>query len=1326
MDEEDEKKKKNKIKSLGSTIYNIVRMIKYLANPVAFWALIIILIILLLAGFISYFASLPSLILGKVNKWLKTLGKISNTGVITANEAEIKDLCTYLEEMGYDVESYGFVEEITRDGKKTYDDEKFDGNPSRGTITSVKSKYLEAYIISEKKIYAISNPAHLISYEINADNYRDDIIKIGVEEIIYSTKYGDFIKAFLNEKNEGRSDDEKYTIENLENGIASVYGKCNMTGQGGFFSYIEDLFQIGVQVIFGGNEDEELAKDFFSKLRQEGDYQNFCNELESTIIGLQQKFSEYKFVGDGLIVLENNIGKYSPQFLIWLFKEEKHMHEVSIDEDNKLFIVKTPLSGNASILDAFGISSLASYAYDLNNWTTKYGKSQEFLIAVHTATMAPEFVYKLASSPAVDTKVNVSLFDTNFTLTIVPEDKSDESVLAMFTSAESDSNVLNTIVEKIEEKVNSITGEGEIGSTFNGIEQSYYYSNFKQPISNYYNGISDIKPFSSLPERVDGQDYSDYYIRSRALAQYKKYVMNNVRNSATSLSTLISNEYAKMLHIEEESISSIGVTDEKYSLISGIPFGEYAEIEKGIEGLQTPTMVSTPYITKVVKHWYRNQYFTNVGGDTEYYLRQRVKELLYNYYNILNDKNLSNQGTDENQTYSGVTDFLEAEYDRIDNMSEESLKQYVSNLEGQELPADLTDSQKKEIENEFSAMQTQFDNKDFTGGAYKIQANPDPDWKSLSEIEGDSGGALSEGLSLSDAAKEFILSLYVKEQRDADIVQIHNPLFEDNSQYIRNWLREKYEIYEGKTETTGQTKTETTNTNTDSDQQEETKTKVSKTERYIQGKTALQAIEVELQECQDVRSDMMYMLRDLKELFQDFEFDLENIETPVSKVLTNIMPAYKPYTPWPSVYEKAEGNSTKMIYKGGSTYLVAPENCIIRNVENGVIDMEFKGDTKESAGIMQMTLRVKAETGSLSATVSKGQEVKKGDKIANVTPGGGIITLKLNLFTATKQIARVEDFMEVKNKEYNDLSSNEKLMLYRLIDTEVEKKNDPITYAQGISLVNVVLNRIASPYCSESSISGVLGNEEHAKELGFINYYKNFNKNLDLNNMEKTKYYKSCIINVIKYGRDYTKADTLLGATSYFASEEDEHYYDGLDNRDDLLAKRDKLKTKYTIGKRIYGLSKEEYYAYLEYIVKKKLYEVIYELDISKYIEGMEEADGGYDTSKQIFDHQAEILKIFESAINEIISYYEAGTFIDECGGIKFKDPDTTVASLVKSNVYQEIEDPESQTTKVIDHFTLTANANYIVKWTFTYEVGAEGKITSTSVKVDREPVKNI
>ena len=89
--------------------------------------------------------------------------------------------------------------------------------------------------------------------------------------------------------------------------------------------------------------------------------------------------------GDGMIVLNEKL---------------VDADSVSIDRKKRLMEVHIQTEKNEE--DAVDI-----YQYNLDGWMGRYGKPIEFLLALHTGTMAPDFAYEVAVGDEFDTKVYV-------------------------------------------------------------------------------------------------------------------------------------------------------------------------------------------------------------------------------------------------------------------------------------------------------------------------------------------------------------------------------------------------------------------------------------------------------------------------------------------------------------------------------------------------------------------------------------------------------------------------------------------------------------------------------------------------------------------------------------------------------------------------------------------------------------------------------------------------------------------------------------------------------------------------------------------------------
>ena len=155
-------------KGIFSWGVSAIKWKRILVNPTTWYFLIGLFIILLLMGIIAFISALPGAISEKFTQMITDLiGE--NYATYGVEEQEILDMAIYLDQMGYDLENYGFVEEITRESN-IQDGNYINNQPSHGKIISVKSKYLEAYIGEEKKIYKIA-PENYTTTEMTEDYY---------------------------------------------------------------------------------------------------------------------------------------------------------------------------------------------------------------------------------------------------------------------------------------------------------------------------------------------------------------------------------------------------------------------------------------------------------------------------------------------------------------------------------------------------------------------------------------------------------------------------------------------------------------------------------------------------------------------------------------------------------------------------------------------------------------------------------------------------------------------------------------------------------------------------------------------------------------------------------------------------------------------------------------------------------------------------------------------------------------------------------------------------------------------------------------------------
>ena len=126
--------------------------------------------------------------------------------------------------------------------------------------------------------------------------------------------------------------------------------------------------------------------------------------------------------GSGMIHIDNGIWSDAAMVVRgipvvgWgLDQLSKVIEDVSVDrETNTLKISRNNLSSGL----AFWNWRRDNTYYNLAGWSGRYGKPFELLIALHLATMAPDFAYEIAMNSDLDTKVNIGLKNATFSGTV--------------------------------------------------------------------------------------------------------------------------------------------------------------------------------------------------------------------------------------------------------------------------------------------------------------------------------------------------------------------------------------------------------------------------------------------------------------------------------------------------------------------------------------------------------------------------------------------------------------------------------------------------------------------------------------------------------------------------------------------------------------------------------------------------------------------------------------------------------------------------------------------------------------------------------------------
>lgn len=136
--------------------------------PIIIMIILGIIFIIYLIGLISFFMTMPGLVLGKIKEfgasvWGNFQAAITgDTTTVKVKEEDVVGLAQYLQNMGYDVQTFGFgnikyTDDSVQDGRKTKIVEKVIKKPLLPGNTYYEDKnYLRAYIAANEATYTLS------------------------------------------------------------------------------------------------------------------------------------------------------------------------------------------------------------------------------------------------------------------------------------------------------------------------------------------------------------------------------------------------------------------------------------------------------------------------------------------------------------------------------------------------------------------------------------------------------------------------------------------------------------------------------------------------------------------------------------------------------------------------------------------------------------------------------------------------------------------------------------------------------------------------------------------------------------------------------------------------------------------------------------------------------------------------------------------------------------------------------------------------------------------------------------------------------------------
>ena len=330
--------------------------------------------------------------------------------------------------------------------------------------------------------------------------------------------------------------------------------------------------------------------------------------------------------GTGLIYLEKNSSPYKltsgkdDDPVKWNHEEVKNV-KVTINkgggDDSRVMVIETPVSDFLdTIKKALGKETLNTYYYDINAWTTQYGKPTEFLIAVHAATQAPDFAYKLATDGSVDAKVHVDLFPVTTTIKFVTGNRSDESVLGLIEELNTNKALISKYARRL---AYCLDYNAKLVYTIG------YYASANDAKEEIRQELLENETTVTKTEEELEKDVNSKFeerLNNAVISKASKGDLKNIANVYEQYRYNINKNSFNTYFQEPQEEFKLVDTELSFNDIFGTDM-----IRDSLTEWESATKTATPFITKVVNHWFRNSYFTGIEKEDLGEVKSKIKSM---------------------------------------------------------------------------------------------------------------------------------------------------------------------------------------------------------------------------------------------------------------------------------------------------------------------------------------------------------------------------------------------------------------------------------------------------------------------------------------------------------------------------------------------------------------------------------------------------------------------------------------------------------------------------------------------------------------------------
>lgn len=375
-------------------------------------------------------------------------------------------------------------------------------------------------------------------------------------------------------------------------------------------------------------------------------FSGFFSNIFDNITGANENNKNVKAYSKGMLNITADFYKNTLENIVGTITGSSMANikpQISVNREQKLLRISMPQS----------VTLRNDYYFNMENWTSRYGKPLELFLALHLSTMMPDLPYDLATENVFNTKVNINLQRVTSTYKVIFDKIGDGT--EPISQLEIERVYLKVMCNMTDEEINRFSDAGVLEEAFekllNGRSQ---HADYKFNLTD--GAIVDTRGdhgtrlgtnLASVENELLGQKYSTYNITEIGTKTITDEMGNYIEEDYEI--EVVQDKILTCKDINIESDRNNAQNELNGTVLSGITVQQLEAFSNLILDGMKKAITYLPRITTIDNHWYYS--YVNFVYNKASRAKKKTEYITQNEEDVLSSANLNGGKITLDQTF---------------------------------------------------------------------------------------------------------------------------------------------------------------------------------------------------------------------------------------------------------------------------------------------------------------------------------------------------------------------------------------------------------------------------------------------------------------------------------------------------------------------------------------------------------------------------------------------------------------------------------------------------------------------------------------------------